>query len=87
MELHTTRTFEIPACGTILITEKNVETLSFFNPDEVIFFEDIYDIPSLINDTKNHIELALKGRNRVVNDVRDYMGFFKIEFEKRYKVL
>jgi hypothetical protein len=35
-ELHTTRTFEIPACGTCLITERNHEIDSFFNDDECI---------------------------------------------------
>ena len=29
-ELHTTRTFEIPACGTALVTERNSETALVF---------------------------------------------------------
>ncbi|HMN25896.1 MAG TPA: glycosyltransferase, partial [Ignavibacteriaceae bacterium] len=37
-ELHTTRTFEIPACKTILITERNEETRKFFKDDEVVFY-------------------------------------------------
>ena len=37
-ELHTTRTFEIPACGTALVTERNTETQLFFNDDEVVFY-------------------------------------------------
>ena len=37
-ELHTTRTFEIPACGTALVTERNIETQLFFNDDEVVFY-------------------------------------------------
>ena len=37
-ELHTTRTFEIPACGTALVTERNLETQLFFNDDEVVFY-------------------------------------------------
>lgn len=39
-ELHTTRTFEIPACGTALATERNKETSRFFGDNEAIFFED-----------------------------------------------
>ena len=38
-ELHTTRTFEIPACGALLATERNSETSRFFGDDEVEFFE------------------------------------------------
>lgn len=37
-ELHTTRTFEIPACGTALVTERNTETQLFFDDDEVVFY-------------------------------------------------
>src|SRR5690606_9234510 len=37
-ELHTTRTFEIPACGTVLVTERNRETSTFFGEDEAAFF-------------------------------------------------
>jgi spore maturation protein CgeB len=37
-EQHTTRTFEIPACGTALISEENDETRSFFEEDEVVFY-------------------------------------------------
>lgn len=48
-ELHTTRTFEIPACGTALITEKNKETSKFYDEDEVIFFKDKEDMLSKIN--------------------------------------
>lgn len=39
-ELHTTRTFEIPACGTALATERNAETTSVFRDGDVIFFSD-----------------------------------------------
>ncbi|MBL7698729.1 MAG: glycosyltransferase [Chitinophagaceae bacterium] len=39
-ELHTTRTFEIPACGTALVTEHNPEIGSVFSDDEVIYYDD-----------------------------------------------
>lgn len=41
-ELHTTRTFEIPACGTALATERNEETSNLFSENEAVFFSD-YD--------------------------------------------
>lgn len=58
-EKHTTRTFEIPACGTALLTEKNNETESFFNSDEVIFVELESEICNKIKDLLNN-ELKLK---------------------------
>ncbi|MFM7165640.1 MAG: glycosyltransferase [Planctomycetaceae bacterium] len=39
-ELHTTRTFEIPACGTVLATESTSETARFFNASQALFFSD-----------------------------------------------
>jgi spore maturation protein CgeB len=39
-ELHTTRTFEIPACRTALVTEHNPEIGSVFSDDEVIYYDD-----------------------------------------------
>jgi spore maturation protein CgeB len=66
-ELHTTRTFEIPACGTILITERNKETEMYFTSDEVIFYRDAHDIVEQIkkmdsnpHNTKNLREKTLR---------------------------
>lgn len=39
-ELHTTRTFEIPACKTALLTEHNPEIGSVFSDEEVIYYDD-----------------------------------------------
>lgn len=43
-ELHTTRTMEIPACGTLLATERTSETSAFFGEKEALFFEDFEDL-------------------------------------------
>ena len=43
-ELHTTRTLEIPACGTALATPITSETRKFFQPNEAIFFENADDL-------------------------------------------
>lgn len=47
-ELHTTRTFEIPACGTALVTEHNKEISKFFTEEEVIYFQDYQDMAEKI---------------------------------------
>jgi spore maturation protein CgeB len=75
-ELHTTRTFEIPACGTGLITESNWETRSFFNDDEVIFYSDEVELMKKIKYfQKNLDELDLiiqKGSKKVNEGCYDY---------------
>lgn len=48
-EKHTTRTFEITACGTCLITPSNDEIRSFYSDVEVLFYESIEEIPNLIH--------------------------------------
>lgn len=45
---HTTRTFEIPACGTCLITPRTSETTTFFNDNEVVFFDDTIQLISYL---------------------------------------
>lgn len=84
-ELHTTRTFEIPACRTILITERNEETMNYYNNDEAIFFDDPCEIPKLISSVKNHEDLCNNGRNRVIKDKRDYLSFMSDQLTKVLK--
>ena len=75
-ELHTTRTFEIPACGTTLLTERNEETSAFFDEDEVIFYSSPEEMIKRIDyylKNKNELEnLARKGFERVHKDGFDY---------------
>jgi len=75
-EFHTTRTFEIPACGTALLTEKNQETSSFFKDDEVIFYSSKEEIVEKINYYFNHQDelkkVTKKGLDRVNTDGYDY---------------
>lgn len=75
-EKHTTRTFEIPACGTALLTEKNDETSAFFLEDEALFFTDKNEIiekvqyylsnPQLLNVITN------KGTEKIMSSNLDY---------------
>lgn len=75
-ELHTTRTFEIPACGTALLTERNLETQSFFKDDEAIFYSNkkelIEKITFFMNNDKPLELLTQKGAKRAVTSAYDY---------------
>jgi len=63
-ELHTTRTFEIPACGTVLLTERNTEIESFFQETDVIFYENIDDLIGKVKYFQQHNdELELIAKN------------------------
>ena len=75
-ELHTTRTFEIPACGTLLATERTPDTVSFFDEDEALFFDNYAElaqqISGLLSDPKKIEAISRKGHQRVLADGRDY---------------
>ena len=75
-ELHTTRTFEIPACGTALVTEKNRETRAFFADGEAIFYDDVDQLIEKVKHYRNNpgeVErIAENGRRRVHEDGYDY---------------
>ncbi|WP_309400639.1 CgeB family protein [Cerasicoccus maritimus] len=75
-ELHTTRTFEIPACGTILATESNSETRSFFTDDEALFYNDYTDLAAKVAQLLQRPEqlkaMTRAGEARVKLDKRDY---------------
>jgi spore maturation protein CgeB len=68
-EQHTTRTFEIPACGTIVATVRNAETSSFFNDNEAIFYRDYQDLAQkaeeLLHDPKRLQEMTMAGQQRI----------------------
>jgi glycosyltransferase involved in cell wall biosynthesis len=85
-ELHTTRTFEIPACGTALITERNKETSAFFSESEAIFYGTIEEMIEKIEFYHSHPKeleiLSQKGRNRVKNDGRDNETIIKKIFSE-----
>ncbi|TRZ44994.1 CgeB family protein [Robertkochia solimangrovi] len=80
-ELHTTRTFEIPACGTALITESTEQTEKYFESDEVLFYSEAKDLLEqlsyYLSAPPRLIELTKKGAERVVKDQRDYESVMK----------
>lgn len=75
-ELHTTRTFEIPACGALLATERTADTSRFFNEDEALFFDDYEQLALRLTkmlERPGEIEAtADRGHRRVLADGRDY---------------
>jgi spore maturation protein CgeB len=75
-EKHTTRTFEIPACKTCLVTESNNEIDSFFSDDECIKYltnKDCLDqIVSILKTPDMIKQISEQGYKRVVKDRRDY---------------
>ncbi len=75
-EKHTTRTFEIPACGTALLTERNSETECFYNDDEVIFYNSTEDLVEKITYYRKNVDrlkqLTLNGKNKVTQGGFDY---------------
>lgn len=80
-EFHTTRTFEIPACGTALVTERTNEIAQWFNNDEVIFFDDAKDIVekvcyALNSDSYLH-QISTRGYTKVTNGKYDYRGILE----------
>ncbi len=80
-ELHTTRTFEIPACGTALITERNEETTRYYTEDEVIFYDSEKEMIDKIlyyqNDPTALKELTEKGTKKVIDEGYNYQSQLK----------
>ncbi len=80
-EKHTTRTFEIPACGTALITEHNEEIDQFFREDEAIFYRTPEEMLEKIRYYDTHLdelaELTVRGQQRVINDGRSYRAILQ----------
>lgn len=68
-ETHTTRTLEIPACGSVLFTEETPDTRSFFTEQQVVFFqtpEQIAEKFRLLESESNRAEsIASAGRKRI----------------------
>lgn len=80
-ELHTTRTLEIPACGTALATERNEETQNLFNEDDVLFYSNhdelLYKIDNVYNDKEALKRITNQGMNRLRNGGYDYKSILE----------
>jgi len=75
-ELHTTRTFEIPACGALLATEKTADTVRFFGKDDVLFFDNYTELAEGLTELLKHPgrieEVSRRGHQRVTADGYNY---------------
>ena len=80
-ELHTTRTFEIPACGTALVTERNDETNHLFNDDEAIFFSNPDELLERVTHALAHLDelkqITEKGSQRITGGGYDYKSILQ----------
>jgi hypothetical protein len=80
-ELHTTRTFEIPACRTALVTESNAEIRKFYGEQDAIFFSSPADLLDKIqyyqSDKVALKNLTLSGYERVTSGAYSYEAILK----------
>jgi hypothetical protein len=85
-ELHTTRTFEIPACATCLVTERNQEIDDFFSEDEAIKYSSNKELLDKLNYFSTNIpkleEITKKGKSRIEKDHRDYKNQIEMILKK-----
>ncbi len=77
-ELHTTRTFEIPACGTALITERNKETTRYYHENEVLFYssnqEMVEKICYFMDHTDELKQITERGKQKVNDEGYNYQS-------------
>jgi spore maturation protein CgeB len=75
-EFHTTRTFEIPACGTCLITEENEEINQLFDDNECLKFTDFDELLKKLkfymSESRELEQVTNAGYKRVIKENRNY---------------
>lgn len=80
-ELHTTRTLEIPACGTALVTEKNDEISSLFSEGDVIFYNEpdevIAKVSYFLSNSDELKKIAENGYKKINNGKYSYPEILK----------
>lgn len=91
-DLHTQRTFEIPACGALQIAPRNDEILSFFREDsEIVCFSTLEELGEKTRYYLAHPEaaraIARAGYQRCISGKHSYMDrvaeMLRIAFETR----
>lgn len=81
-DLHTTRTFEIPACGALQIAPRNQEILGFFEENkEIVCFETAEELQDKVSFYLKHEWqrnlIARKGYERCLRDKHTYLDRLK----------
>lgn len=75
---HTSRTFEIPACGGFMVAERTDEHLGFFEEGrDAVYFDDEAELLSVVRrymaDPKAREKIAAAGRQRCVDSEYSYL--------------
>lgn len=81
-DLHTTRTFEIPACGTMQIAPRNDEVLQFFEENtEIVCFSSTDELKDKVDYYLRHeyqrSQIARRGHERCLRDKNTYLDRVK----------
>lgn len=89
-ELHTTRTIEIPACGTALFTERNDETQKIFDETEAIFYNNTEELIDKIEYAFSHTEwvrkISANGHIKITKGGYDYKSILKNVITTKTKI-
>lgn len=77
-DLHTQRTFEIPACGGLQVAPRNDEILSYFEEKkEIVCFSSVEELKDVVKyylaNEKERAAIAKKGHERVMRDKHSYL--------------
>lgn len=81
-DLHTSRTFEIPACGGFMIAERTEEHLDYFSEDEeAVYFTDQNELLTKVRyylaNAEERVRIASAGRQRCIKDDYSYHKLVK----------
>jgi spore maturation protein CgeB len=80
-ELHTTRTIEIPACGTAVAGERNSDTQDIFSEDQALLFSDetefLEKVRRALLEPDYCRRISENGYRRITGDGFDYASILK----------
>ena len=80
-ELHTTRTIEIPACGTAMAGERNSDTRDIFTEEQALLFSDAAEflekVGRALREPDYCKQITENGYRRITGDGFDYRSILK----------